>query len=1333
MPSVLVGGGLSWRLFHRVFGLRGRRALCVVLGVLVLSGGMSGVDGVLGGTVAGAQTESEAAAAAADLELPAVDLRDGDAPDDTAAPVGSGEQPAGLVPERVGSFDESRSVELLDKRTANSKTFDNGDGTLAVRVFQDTVHVPDTAGRMVDIDLNLQGGADGRLRSRQGKDQVDFSAVSNQADVARLVLEGGESVSFGFAGSGAPQAPPAGGVGVLPEDPEGLVVVPPADAAPGDAAAVVPAGVGVAAVPAVGVVAAHVVRYSGVLPDVDLELAAGVSRVKEQIVLHNANTPTTFVFPLTLVGLTASLAADGGVEYRDAAGEVKLLTPHGFMVDSAVDPVTGEPARSGAVSYRLIPFRGGEALEVSIDPVWLADPKRVFPVSVDPTWWPYTSDDTYTRNGHNWDHYTEDELLVGSTIGWDVARSFLNFDLSLFPYSGDAILQARLALVNNWSGTCNSNPRGMGVYTPQSAWWGQDLDVWPGPQPGSLIAYSEFAYGNDLYCGDGDGWAIFDVTSTVKGWENNTVPNNGFMFVAANEGNPEFFKKFWSFEGGSPLNVRPFLEIIYSDGPHVSGLLSAPSGQIDTVTPLFHVQGVDPDNWPQPLGYWYQVGTALLPDGKLDPAFLVADRFWDPNPTFQPPTTGVNALRWGQKYFWTVKVTDGQSIAEALWSGGLPSFTPTPPSAPTPGHLGSDPYATNSGGVNSASGNFTMSVTDASVAVAGPGLGVERTYNSLDGRWGKNRPFGQGWSTNFDMNLDVEDTKRLAYLFWPDGRRETFGIDHTGALATPQGGFYSLLKKISSSVWELTDKNGTVYVFDGGKLSEQRDSNGRRLVYTYSGGLLSTIASDVDLAVGVPADARKLTFTWTAGHVSSVKTSPVGGAGSELEWTYQYSGDSLTKVCDPRSTPGDQFCNQYDYETYGGTNPQPYPSAVLAERPKAYYRLDETTGVDAVDASGNGRTGVYGGTYSQGVGGALYGDTVNKAVATTTGFAVLGNDVVKESTSSSVELWFRTSTAGRPLLGMDNYVPGGPISEIMVPLYVDNTGKLNGGFWTNTGLQHLVSANTVTDGRWHHVVLSSTGYSQALWLDGQLEGERRNIVVNHLSMVRTYAGTGDLSGHPNAPGGWGSWLGDIDEVAVYATPPDPNQIGVRHILGRGRLDTVKQPKVVRSGSGAPIVDLSYEPSTGRVSTRKDGVGNTWGYSFGSGTPDQVLNTAAVGGAAIGYFKLDETTGAFANSAGGCCTGTAAGGVTRGARPAGAPVEHTSLVGGAPAAPAYSVEFDNSNTGEVVIPDTGGVFNTADMTVEAWIFPRNQPAGFTYQMIANKPRGTARPATGSSSA
>ena len=60
----------------------------------------------------------------------------------------------------------------------------------------------------------------------------------------------------------------------------------------------------------------------------------------------------------------------------------------------------------------------------------------------------------------------------------------------------------------------------------------------------------------------------------------------------------------------------------------------------------------------------------------------------------------------------------------------------------------------------------------------------------------------------------------------------------------------------------------------------------------------------------------------------------------------------------------------------GGTG---YSQTVLADSPRAYWRLGEASGTSAADASGNGRTGSYVASPTLGVPGALTGDS-NTAV-----------------------------------------------------------------------------------------------------------------------------------------------------------------------------------------------------------------------------------------------------------------------------------------------------------------------------------------------------------------
>ncbi len=86
-----------------------------------------------------------------------------------------------------------------------------------------------------------------------------------------------------------------------------------------------------------------------------------------------------------------------------------------------------------------------------------------------------------------------------------------------------------------------------------------------------------------------------------------------------------------------------------------------------------------------------------------------------------------------------------------------------------------------------------------------------------------------------------------------------------------------------------------------------------------------------------------------------------------------------------------------------------YATVVLADLPLAYWRLDETAGTIAVDATGNGHSGLYSGAVTLGVPGALAGDPstavdfdgTNGMITLASGFDFVG------TAAFSLEAWVR--------------------------------------------------------------------------------------------------------------------------------------------------------------------------------------------------------------------------------------------------------------------------------------------------------------------------------------
>ena len=93
-----------------------------------------------------------------------------------------------------------------------------------------------------------------------------------------------------------------------------------------------------------------------------------------------------------------------------------------------------------------------------------------------------------------------------------------------------------------------------------------------------------------------------------------------------------------------------------------------------------------------------------------------------------------------------------------------------------------------------------------------------------------------------------------------------------------------------------------------------------------------------------------------------------------------------------------------------------YFQAVLADSPKSYWRLGESSGTNAVDSSPNAHTGTYHNSPTLGVTGALSGDTntaITVAAASVQYVQIADNaDFDYGNGPFSLELWIkRTRTA----------------------------------------------------------------------------------------------------------------------------------------------------------------------------------------------------------------------------------------------------------------------------------------------------------------------------------
>lgn len=215
-----------------------------------------------------------------------------------------------------------------------------------------------------------------------------------------------------------------------------------------------------------------------------------------------------------------------------------------------------------------------------------------------------------------------------------------------------------------------------------------------------------------------------------------------------------------------------------------------------------------------------------------------------------------------------------------------------------------------------------------------------------------------------------------------------------------------------------------------------------------------------------------------------------------------------------------------------------YLSEVLADTPYLYWRLGESSGTVADDASGNGRTGTY--TASPTLGQAsLIGDADTSVLfdgstqnATTALTAVA-------DTAITLEGWYKGTATSGIIVARDN--SAAPKHEAIV--------EVNGGdarFTVHNAASTLtasVTGPTINDNVRHHVVGTYDGTTTRLYVDGVEVGTPATNVTGTLTSTAVYFITG--SGRASN----GNLAGTVDEVAWYQTALSAARIAAHYAAG----------------------------------------------------------------------------------------------------------------------------------------------------------------------------------------
>jgi len=176
----------------------------------------------------------------------------------------------------------------------------------------------------------------------------------------------------------------------------------------------------------------------------------------------------------------------------------------------------------------------------------------------------------------------------------------------------------------------------------------------------------------------------------------------------------------------------------------------------------------------------------------------------------------------------------------------------------------------------------------------------------------------------------------------------------------------------------------------------------------------------------------------------------------------------------------------------------------------------------------------------------------------------------------------------------------------------------------------IVTANPVTDGQWHHAVLTAAGSSQSLYLDGQLAGTK-SAVVQDFGTKSQYIGTGFLGGGWPAQPNYTTYsntgvpryfTGSISDVAVLDQPLTSTTISSMYRAGSQTANLLTS--VVRP-SGNPSATIAYNGDNATLTQVTDANGGVWrvGAPTVSGSSQVYVGTVLAPGP-TDYYRLAES-------------------------------------------------------------------------------------------------------------
>lgn len=417
---------------------------------------------------------------------------------------------------------------MLNKRTPNTKTWMNFDGSYTTEIHSGIVHYEDENGNLQNINTDLYDEAD--------FDQIDFPVAKDGDSLfyeaqARAVSDKKKNRldrdKFDFQGLKVPfdcKIPRNIKRGYsIGKGRSGLSFIP------------------VGASSSKGYVEGNKITYPDVWPDTDVVLEMLETGIKETIILKTNKAPFDFSFEV-----------QGNLE-----GEMKIQPP--WLQDAEGtkrDVVQGVSEVDGKIFLNLAANVSGLVYPIEIDPTVITQPDGASGIDA----YIYSASPNGNSNG---------AALYTGYDGSGVYRSLMKFDVSTIPL-GSSISSAILTLyAYSHSGHTNSFNQQLSVREATGS-WGEANVTWNTQPP-----FNPNVSATNIFTGPSK-FYDFQIKEIAQKWVNDV--NYGLVFKSESESINMTYIEWLSSDHGQ-VNQRPKLSITYNQPPTAPTVISPNGGE----------------------------------------------------------------------------------------------------------------------------------------------------------------------------------------------------------------------------------------------------------------------------------------------------------------------------------------------------------------------------------------------------------------------------------------------------------------------------------------------------------------------------------------------------------------------------------------------------------------------------------------------------------------------------------------------------------------------------------------------------------------------------------